>query len=71
MLGVEATATDSEIKKAFRVKSKSLHPDLYKGNDKAAADFEFNQVRHFFRCAFMSIVHTYMSTILDITCLYG
>lgn len=39
ILGVDKSATDSEIKWAFRQRAKSLHPDVNSGDD-AQADFQ-------------------------------
>lgn len=40
ILGVEKTATDEEIKKAYRVLAKKYHPDLNAGDDEAAEKFK-------------------------------
>jgi len=39
ILGVDQTATDTEIKKAFRMLSKKYHPDVNPGNKKAEEQF--------------------------------
>lgn len=43
ILGVDKSATDSEIKWAFRQRAKSLHPDLNPGADAQAAFQELNE----------------------------
>jgi DnaJ-domain-containing protein 1 len=58
VLEVSPTASDSEIKKAFRAKSRTLHPDLYKGNDRDKAEAEFNQVRYNSRFSMASIYNS-------------
>ena len=40
VLGVGKTATDAEIKSAFRKKAKECHPDLHPGDKKAEAQFK-------------------------------
>ena len=44
LLGVEKSAGDDEIKKAFRQKAKQYHPDLNKGDKAAAAEEQFKKV---------------------------
>jgi len=43
ILGVDKSASDSEIKWAFRQKAKSLHPDVNRGDDAQAAFQELNE----------------------------
>ena len=40
MLGVSKTATDDEIKKAYRDLAKKYHPDLHPGDKEAEAKFK-------------------------------
>ena len=40
VLGVSKTATDEEIKKAYRQQAKKYHPDLHPGDDEAEAKFK-------------------------------
>lgn len=44
ILGISKTATDEEIKKAYRGLAKKYHPDAYTGNDKEAAEEKFKQI---------------------------
>ena len=43
VLGVDKTASDDEIKKAFRKKARQLHPDVNKDPD---AEDRFKELRH-------------------------
>ncbi len=43
VLGVQKSATDAEIKKAFRQLAKKYHPDLNKNNPDAEEKFEGGQ----------------------------
>ena len=43
VLGITPSATEEEIKKAYRSKCKEFHPDLHPGD--AAAEDKFNQVQ--------------------------
>ena len=40
VLGVSKSATEAEIKSAFRKKAKEFHPDLNKDNPSAAEKFK-------------------------------
>ena len=40
VLGIAKTATDAEIKKAYRVLAKKYHPDTNPGNEEAEAKFK-------------------------------
>ncbi|MEG1705173.1 MAG: molecular chaperone DnaJ [Clostridia bacterium] len=44
MLGVSKTATDDELKKAYRVLAKKYHPDSHEGTDKKAAEEKFKEI---------------------------
>ncbi|OGV74326.1 MAG: hypothetical protein A3K19_02710 [Lentisphaerae bacterium RIFOXYB12_FULL_65_16] len=44
VLGVARTATDAEIKQAFRKLARQYHPDVAKNKDKAAAERKFKEV---------------------------
>ena len=40
VLGISKSASDAEIKSAFRKKAKEFHPDLNKDNPEAAEKFK-------------------------------
>ncbi|MCX8074789.1 MAG: molecular chaperone DnaJ [Clostridia bacterium] len=44
MLGVSKTATDEEIKKAYRKLAKEYHPDSHAGENKSAAEAKFKEI---------------------------
>lgn len=44
ILGIEKSATDDEIKKAYRKLAKKYHPDSHTGDDKKAAETKFKEV---------------------------
>ena len=48
VLGVSKTATDAEIKKAFRVLAKKYHPDMNPGDKEAEA--KFNEAQEAYAC---------------------
>src|SRR3954452_20187737 len=41
VLGIERSASESEIRERFRKLAREQHPDRYKGNDKADAERRF------------------------------
>ena len=52
VLGVSKTATDAEIKKAFRVLAKKYHPDMNPGDKEAEAEVQ-GSVRKHMLCSVM------------------
>ena len=48
VLGVEKTASDAEIKSAYRKKAKKYHPDLNPGDAEAEKNFKDPLAMYFF-----------------------
>ena len=44
VLGIEKSATEADIKKAYRKMARKHHPDLNPNDEKAKALFEFNNI---------------------------
>ena len=55
VLGVSKTATDAEIKKAFRVLAKKYHPDMNPGDKEAEA--KFKEAQEAYAVLSLSLIH--------------
>ena len=62
VLGVSKTATDAEIKKAFRQQAKKYHPDIHPGDKECEEKFNQNSAN-----SFLCFRHSQVGQILEST----